>query len=183
MSGQILNYCQQKKIIYDILLSYIEEDGENEEDYQRLIIQIEIQNIREDVEELKEFLKLLSCVSNNHRRYILLINKIEKILLYFSEVLKHALPDFEIFEIFKNNPRIYHFLHKNKIINVTEDIIKLMNIDNNLQIFLPYFNKENELIKSEEVEEKLEIGENDSYLCKIIRDDLIDEFIEYIGEN
>ena len=129
MSGQseILNYCQQKKIIYDILLSFIEND--DDEDYQRLIEQIEIQNIREDAEEIKEFLKLLSSVSNNHTRNNYLISKIEKILLYFSETFKHALTNLEIFDIFKNNPRIYHFLHKNRIIEVTEDIVKIMNTD------------------------------------------------------
>lgn len=30
---------------------------------------------------------------------------------------------------------------------------------------------------------KCQIGENDSYLCQLIRDDLVDDFIVYINKN
>ena len=117
--------------------------------------------------------------------------------------------NFEIFELFKSNKLIILFLLKKQIIKLDEFIIdEILNYQKELIPKYCHFfiNEINEFIKNNEYfsylkekiieieleikeldinfpnqyEEKRLIGENDSYICSLIRNDLVEDFIAYV---
>lgn len=179
-------YISKIKSIQDALLSYIDEENQDDELYHRLI---ELK-IHEDNDNFKAFLYLISKISNTHYRSHEFYNKIDKLLHNFkNEILKNY-SNPAIFDIFSSNKRIILFLIQSNIINIDEYILSQLQIKN----YLPYFSpeikklgktaeKEDETNESfEDFENKRLTGENDSYLCKLIREDSLEEFVKFINK-
>ena len=160
--------------------------------------------IQEDPYELYEVLQLLLNISNNHHQTPNFFTKVFQILIHLKNDIQKNYSNYEIFDIFKDNKRILLFLIKEKIIAIDKTIIKsMMNtkyLDRNYQFYFypeikEYIGDLNQLFiefkiindsetQENEVnfEEKREVGENHSYICTLIRNDSIDEFISFTNQ-
>ena len=192
----IQSYFNQMKMIQSIILNYIESYHNAEENYQNIIQFFNDQKIKTNKYLLKSILHLLLKISNNHYRLPYFFIKIENIIQYLLENIKQTWSNFEIFHIFKSNKRILLFLIEEKIIDIDSKIYKIINNGkyaqaNYTEYFFPeikhYLNEEqNEALFEkyhEKFEEKRKTGENDNYICELIRNDLIDNFISYVNQN
>ena len=190
----IQEYIEKKKVIQSLLLNYIENDNK-EETFQNLIKSIEDQKILNNHHEFKLLLCLILKVANNHYRTSDFFFKIEKIFNVFKKDIKKNFSNSEIFNLFKNNKRILLILIKEEIITIDKTISSVMTEYKYEEMKYPkYFFPEiknfiNEsLIESnnketnDQFEEKRKNGENDNYICQLIRNDMIDEFITYVNQ-
>ena len=198
----IQEYIDEQKKYYEAILSFLSNEEElniDDELHQFLYDQF---NSKEK-ERMRSILKLISKISKNHHRYPTFFNKIEQILDKFSSEIKQTFSNSEIFQIFKSNKRILYFLFNEKIITPDESLFQCINQNENLSIqFYAYFYSEfknffdeklKETIESElkkfEInkdtleffDEKRKEGENDDYLCQMIRDDSVESFISHVN--
>ena len=199
----IEEYINSLKNIYNSLIEYIDSEKEEEdESYIQLKQIIEDQNISEKVDDLHELLIMIDKISNDHHRQTGFFKKIERILLFLSTAIKQALPNYKIIDIFQFNKRILLILFKNKIVNVDDHFIDLITTkdgiiysDNRYFLFneikdqIPNSLKESiesELLEKDpdifdDFDKKCEIGENHSFICELIRNDSIEEFVQFIN--
>lgn len=127
-----------------------------------------------------------------------------KMIQYLIQKKISDISNFEIYQIFKNNKRILLLLLEQGIIRPDEIIISDIMITNDKNNF-PYshylysgiksFIDKNEIKKieneikqkyDEEItifEEKCRTGENDSFICSLIRQDSVEDFISYVNRN
>ncbi|KAK8845164.1 hypothetical protein M9Y10_021346 [Tritrichomonas musculus] len=195
-------YIQEKKNLQSVLLEYLEDESEADQSYDNFHKVINDQQIIESQQEFKSLLYLINIIGNHHHRSHYFIKKIEKILDHFKEDIKKYLSNSEIFEFFKYNKRILLFLIEEKIL-VIDMYIALQIACNEFvdQKYSEYFAPEvkpfitDELIdklggqKEETAKEhdkyffeKRKEGENDDFLCNLIRLDKIDEFVTYANQ-
>ena len=132
----ILNYIKKMKDLYNILLSYLDNCTEDEEDFFLLFDFIENQKIKENKDELIEFFLIVVNICNNHHRNKFFLQKIEKIISSFFDIFKKNFIEPEIFHIFETNKRILFFLIQNKIITLTNKEMKIGNFT--YRIYLNY---------------------------------------------
>ena len=182
------NYISQKKEFLKVLLSFLDTQ-DNNDDQQLLFELIDSQKFSENREELKELLYLLSKISKNHHRTPNFFIRIEQILLYCDDQIKQTFSNNEIFSIFKTNKRILLFLFENKTIAMNDFIFQYLKSKNNdgyfspeIQKFIKNENSEISIESTSNFEEKRKIGENDDYICELIRNDSIDEFVIYVNQ-
>ena len=196
---EIQNYTEKMKKLQNNLLKFIENSSEY--DFQQYLNFIESNEIQNNREEFRQFLLLISKISNNHYRQQGLIKKIENILQYFSEKMKQTFSNSDIFNLFNNNKRILHFLFNQEIITIDEYIInEILEKDDQFRFFfIPEMKQIEEKVPQvktieqklldinknafDNYEEKRQIGENDSYICSLIRQDSIEEFIIYYNKS
>ena len=203
----IQEYMDEMKTIHSIIITFLDNEGNVEENFQNTINRFDDHKVHDDRHKIKLLLHLFTKLINNHYRSPNFFNKFERILLYFKGDMKKYFPNWEIFNIFKSNKRILLFLIDEKILFIDKYIINsfLIGQNSNKYIdsdYLQYFSleiqqfvsrnrgfKKNKLIKSipKEIPEKFyedrKHGENNNYICKIIQKDLIDEFIEHVNQN
>ena len=76
------------------------------------------------------------------------------------------------------------FLINEKLLNLNEKIATIISSKNKpSQInYIEYLCQKNDENDSQLLNEKLSIGENDSYICELIRNDSIDDFIIYVNQ-
>ena len=153
-------------------------------------------------QEIKPFLYIISKISNNYHRSPDFFDKIENLLLFIKDQIKQSFSNFEIFNIFKSNKRILLFLFKEKFIIPDQKIVKIFTEEKYQKNgYLNFFyeeikfhlkdeisqkiEKENKLIESDSLlfEEKRKNGENENCICKMIQNDLIDDFISHVSLN
>lgn len=189
-------YIKQKEVLYDALLEFIEDSNSDlefssendDENFDKLLQTIEEQNIANIGQEFEHFLKLIVCIANHHKRHQNFFVKIEKILLFFKEKIVNFMTNIQIYNIFEGNKILLLFLIKEKFVTINEEVCNLMkkkkekNGLNFSDFFIPEMpNFSPQSIDIAEYEEKRRIGENDSYICTLIRQDLIEEFVQYIN--
>ena len=122
--------------------------------------------------------------------YHLAVKKIEQILHFILKHIKQIVSDFDLFDIFKNNKRNLLFLLKNKYIKINGTILNfIQQKPSYFEFFYPEIKKFSaDLISNfdpeqiENFEEKREIGENDSYICQLIRNDSIEDFVSFVNQ-
>ena len=205
---ELEQYIAEKTDLYQKLLEFIDDGGE--EEYQKLEKALESQKIKENQPEIRIFIGLVSKICNNHHRLDNFFNKIEKILFFMKEVIKQTYSNIEIFNIFKSNKRILYFLFKENFIDFDESISKRITSENffihakypnyfitEIKKFIP--NKlqkryesqnrnllnlrKNEKINDDDFEKMRNIGENETHICQLIRNDSVDDFISYVNQN
>lgn len=186
------SYLEKKQAIQNALLEYIEKSDNVEENYQNFITIINDQKIKEDPIELKSLFHLILKISKHHYRTQDFFAKIEKILQNFSNEIKTNHSNFEIFNIFKGNKRILLYLIKNDLLKIDKTIAQIMTENNKYieanypQYFYPeikqFIGDKYKTEITDDFEEKRSQGENDDYICGLIRKDSIDEFISYVNE-
>ena len=148
------------------------------------------------------FLRLISKISNNHHRGHNFISKLERILINYKKIIIQNFTNMEIFKIFKGNKRILLFLLEEKIIIMEKDIVekfftnKYRNAEYpkyfspEIKPFMDFFlftknHWDNQIMTElpQNFNELRKIGENESFICELIRNDSIDEFISYVNKN
>ena len=187
----ILNHFTKIRHIQEIIFSILNENLYQNLSFQDFIQYLEDQKIRENPHEIKLILHLISRISQNHHRTEQFFYKIEFILKTFKEEMKKFFSNFGIFNIFKSDKRILLFLFEEGIITLDKTIYYIItSFPYQKRDFPLYFSPEIKAFKNDEnrkmdenefkiFEEKRKIGENDSYICQLIRDDSIEEFIAY----
>ena len=158
---------------------------------------------KKDPEFLKDILLTLSKICKNYHRPPDFYHKMEQILIYFKNDIKQSLSNLEIFKIFKKSEMILLILLDKKIISLNVPAFRSICLQVDLTKFcyflnsymLPFIRKklvninsysmEEELLnlKIENYDEKRRKGENDSYICDLIRNDLIEEFVTHVNKN
>ena len=192
-------FIQKNKEMYNQLINFIDEENGSDEDYSNLI---NLLNIQDKKEELKEILHLLANITTNHHRSPVFFNKIELIIINYRESIKQKFSNLEIFNIFKDNKRILLFLIKEQLFNIDQNISYIIFGDdkyskqNYPSYFYPelkklqykstkdqesYFETVEKMISEnpELFERNRLLGENEKDLCEIIRKDSIDDFLKY----
>ena len=192
-------FIEKMKLLEEQFLNFIENECEETE----FITEIEKSNIKSNPYELEEILHMISKIANHHFRNQLFLQKIYQVLLFLKEDIQKNFSNFEIFQLFKNNKPILLFLLKQQIIIPDEKIAHFLTIDkyyrrnypiyffNEFQDFFPpkiqtkIKNKLNPYIENdpELFEQNRMNGENESYVCSLIRNDNIDDFIIYLNKN
>ena len=196
------NYLEQSNEITDMILHYIDNDDESDEYFVKIIKHIQKLDEDRNIETIRLFLKIFSSLSRNHNRQHDLINKIEKIIISLKSIIMTNISNIEIFKIFEKNPRMLFTLFEHGMITSDYTLYPLMFKNR----YSPYYKlrhflfpvikktlcqKKVDKVKSELqtlyniqdfelFEKKCKIGENDSPICEIIRNDEIDEFITYV---
>ena len=173
-------YLDKIKCIYTALLNYFDEQVDPEKKFEDLIQLLKDNNIIENKDDFKLFIKLISKISTNHNRGYDFIEKIEKILQHFKAHIKKSMNDSEIFAIFKESKRIILSLIEGSIIKVDDSFFNLL--DTNLELKENYKSYFFPIKQDEDFEAKRKEGENDSYIASLIRNDSIDDFISYVNE-
>ena len=191
---EVHEYIDKMKAIQTCLLKYLDEEaGDN---YNKLIELIDELQVSENRSELKSILQLMSAVIQNHHRSSNFFTKIEKILINYIIYIKQFFTKTEVYEFFQPNQRILLFLLQNDLIS-SDDLLKLSRdyigyfypeikekIDENLLKKIENTNKETLAnFNEEEFSKNRLVGENDSYVCKLIREDSIEEFIKYFNQH
>ena len=200
---QSQKYIESYKKMYDSILSFIENPETNDDDFQDLIEIINIQ-LNENKQEELHFLYMIQYISNNHHRNESLFAKIFKIILYYSNQIKKTFSNIQIFDIFKKNKIILLFLFDNRIIDIDENIFQLIynTFEKNGNCYSYFFYPEIKnfldekskkdiedsfLAKDDNIFENFEQnrhkGENHSYICSLIRQDSVEEFVAYVNRN
>ena len=186
----IPKYMKTKNKIYNLLLEFVESDSCDDYNFYAILTK----NI--DI-ELKSFLSLLSKVSKNHHRTPIFNQKIKQILIYLANNITKYFSNSEIFDIFKSNKQILYILFQNHILNANEYVSQSILSNPKLSHFFypeiqKFINEEDkEKLKNElqlendstlsPFEAKRQNGENDLYICSLIRNDSIEEFVSYIN--
>ena len=191
-------YIKDMKNIQENLLIYIENDANTEEKFQNLNTILDNLKIRENQHELKSLLHMILKIANNHHRGPDFFTKIERLITIFKDEMTKNFSNSEIFTIFKTNKRILLFLIEDGILILDNYVAKkfLSNqyIKNKYpQYFFPELKpfidekwiKKTKLKKMMNIDwvkgmnkelpdnfyENRKIGENESYICKLIRKD------------
>ena len=200
---EIKDYLKNKKAIQKSILEYLNDESNTEENYQNLInILNEDQNIREYRSEFQEFLLLLSKISKHHQRTPDFISKITKTLLIYKAEIKQTFSNLELYKIFKNNKLILLSLIEEDIITpdraLANTVFQLKEEKPEFffyffSIFKKFYQKRKRQKIEEEMkrftqddeelfEQKIRKGENDHYICELIRNDSIDDFISHVNQ-
>lgn len=209
----IIAFINEMKRIEESILQFLEDvttDGIDQSNFRHFLDDL---NIKDDKNKLKEFLRLLSNISNNHHQFKGLFNKVEQIMTFYLEDIKRFFSETEIFQIFCQNKRILLFLFETKTLIPNKNMYyffrngKTIDENNDLKYFYiefkPFIDEEKAIIQKiqerkfrvkitmtenniiddlELFKKKRRIGEIDNHLCEIIRDDLIDDFIQYVNQ-
>ncbi|KAK8843672.1 hypothetical protein M9Y10_024735 [Tritrichomonas musculus] len=199
---EIESVIREKKEIYSSLMEFIE--ATENADFELLIKDFESHVNFKNKEEIKSILQLISKISDNHHRLPDFIDKLNQIIQNLLKEIRPPITDFEIYKIFKYNKRVLLLLLEQEFIRpdniIISDIMKMKDRNNfpysrYLYSGIKSFINENEsrAIESEIkqkydqdlniFEEKCRIGENDSYICSLIRQGLTEEFISYVKRN
>lgn len=182
MYPKIQKYFLQKKYLYEAITSFLENSQYFDFNY----------FIRSKKEEFKKILDILACISNYHHKTAEFSSKIKQILLNYREHIKSTFSNSELLNIFKSSKEILLFLLESRLITI-EDLYDQFQYNEMCHFFFPEIRDKIHDQKVEELEleltenilpgfnEKRRIGENDSYICQLIRQDSIKEFVFYVN--
>ena len=203
----IEEYFTKKTIIQENLLKLLDDERNDEEKYDDLCQILEDIKIRDNCHELRLFLRFISKISDNYHRNPTFFMKIDRILGLFKDEIKQYYSNTEIFNIFKKNKRILLFLLEEKIMFIDEYILKIMtSMKYKNEKYPQYFAPEIKSIVNEkyqnnndfdkkllvewankELPENFNVlrkeGENKNFICKLIRNDSVVDFIAYLNKN
>ena len=113
--------------------------------------------------------------------------------MYFKNEIRHDFSNHQLLLIFKKCRRILLFLFEEQLIIMDNFIYWSLNYEKNTPYVLYFYSYsdnyiicqfylDNISLFEDDFENKVKIGENDSYLCELIRNDSINAFIEYINK-
>ena len=185
--------------IQECFLNFINEVELSDEKFQEIKQTIENLIKANDSQKIKLILHLISKISNNTYRSEHFFDQIEKILSLLTDTIINMFSNFSIFNIVKNNKRILLYFIEKKVITIDESIAKIITSSKyqrykydiyffpEIQNFISEQHK-NKLIDwfkenpIDDFEKRRKDGENDSYICSLIRNDSIDDFIIYVNQ-
>ena len=193
-------HINEMKSIQDMFQDFFDDIPNEDELLEKIIQELTKQNILQDNQKIVSFLRFISISTNHYHRYPTFFNKITSFLLKIKDQIHEHLTNFELFMIFKKNKLLLLYLFKEKIIIPDEEIstqIMFEKYQNKSypQFFWPEFKSffsefHNDKISKElkgknlddnSFEQRRKIGQNDHYICQLIRDDSIENFIAHIN--
>ena len=182
---EIQTYVQEMKEIQKHILDYIGNSEATDSDFDKLIFFLNDVNICENTLKFKETFLIIGNIASFHQRSSSFLNKIEKICLYFKDYIVRSYLMLEFMFLF--DKRMILFLFEQKFFSFTESFAYLLNSVKYENFFLIEIM---ETISKESTNEekymsfkqKREKGENPHYICQLIREDLIDEFVVYVNK-
>ena len=193
-------YFDHKKELNREILALYEDD--NNSHAKEFIDFIKKEKIEDNIEELRIFLRIFSETVSNHHNTKNIINIIKDVLSPFVEKIKASFSNLEIFDLFSNNKFILLILFELKVLAIEEPITAILrwkrDVNNTkfCHFFYPelknHLDENDQKIIEDELKEidpniltnfseKRQEGENDSYICKLIRQDSTIEFISYVN--
>ena len=183
----ISKYFKTQSQLEQLILATLQNDENTEENFEILYNFVIEHKILQNKKDLLLMLKCLISISNNHQRSKVFFHKIERIFLILKmrKEMKESFHNTELFNLFKCNKRIILFLIREKIL-IPNDIISQFIIleQNPFQDYYSYFTFDQEDENQQIIfDEKRFLGENDSSICEIIRNDLINEFLIFIQQD
>lgn len=196
------------KEIQKILINFLNDEGNNENSVIQYFNDI---SEKQNLQQFKELLHLLLNIANNYHRKPCFYKIYEEIFRLFKDDIKKNFTNNQILRMFVSNKLILLILFKEKILVPDEYVFSVFQSDYSkkhyLQFFYPeikdflddkkvedfnsrFFQYESELILNiENIEKDFELfeinrknGENDKYICKLIKDDAVEEFISYVNQ-
>ena len=187
-NASLREYLSDKKKLHQQILDYIDHSDNLEEHFQSLSQTIQEQKIQEFKYKLFEMLNLISKIADNHKRCRDFFSKIEKLLLIFKNEFSKFFSNYDIFDIFKNNKRLLLFLIEERIIHFDDKIISVISTFQFSFQYFHYFQPEiNQIIKMinidpvpQDFNEKRRKEECDEYVCQLIINDSIEDFITHV---
>lgn len=205
---EMQEYLAEMSMIYNNILDFIDSDKDQEQKYKYLASFFDDTQIHNNQFELIEILNTILQIANEHQRSPNFFNKIEKILLLFKEDIKNHFTNFAIFRFFQTNNRILLFLINERILIIDDSVSNAMKgewhlknyqmirfqDDSNIvnKPFELYFSPElnptdnfifNNKYNKDEFDQLRKNGENDQYICQLIRNDSIKEFIQHVNSS
>ncbi|KAK8838914.1 hypothetical protein M9Y10_032373 [Tritrichomonas musculus] len=202
----IHDIMEDLKSIQNNILNFLEEESNLDEQSEPLDRMLP-KNILQDRHKVKLIVYLIVNIFNNYQHNKDFYLKIDQILNHFVPAIKNYYSNNEIFNFFKTNKRLLLFLFDNNVITMNSYILETITkgkykSENYPEYFYPeieiylnqqttdknYKNKYSRLMKRlksgqyKNHEEYRKIGENDDYICRFIRDDLIDEFVAHVSQ-
>ncbi|KAK8867115.1 hypothetical protein M9Y10_010087 [Tritrichomonas musculus] len=195
----IQNYVNNMKKIQEIILDFLENNATYEEFLRKFTISLNNEKIRENRNDLRLVLRIISHIAAYHYRTKGFFDKIGEILLLLKDEITSFYTQFEIYDIFEKCSPILVFLYENKFIEPnSESFERLFRLDgDSYKYFIPQFKSFFDHLELEKVKKeysqmdidlelfksKQKIGENDSYICQLIRDDSVEEFIAFVNRS
>ena len=193
------DYINQKKDLYSILIQFFDCENENTDVYFEDLINIIIsQKIQEKYSELKLLVNLIISIFDYHNRSNNFISKIKKLIHYLKDSIIKIFSNYEVFEFVKDNKFLLLIFIKDNIIHIDSNIIESFRVnDKYLLYFYPEIKDKIDAEELEQIEEDLnkyypeilddfenirECGENELYICSLIRNDSVEEFIIYMNK-
>ena len=192
----IKTFMNKMQNIQEKILDYLNEEESQES---QLFEFFNEQKLRDNKHDFKIFLHFISKISQNTCQTSYLFPKIFGILKFFQEDITKYFSNNEIFNIFKSSKRILLFLFENKIITMNEFISHVMKSKKYknryyIEFFYPeikpfiseaisssIISEHPEILTIEEFDKLRKTGQNSYYVCELIRNDSIDEFIKYVN--
>ena len=197
---KLQEFIETIKEFYQVLLDYVDNESVNDKEslFAELSKKIQIINQRNSPNDLKMILSLILHIANNHYRNPSFVERIEEVLSYLKAQIEQTLSNSEIFKIFSKNKLILNILFKNDLIKIDQSILNFLMSRKDYRLYFYFeikpFLKE-EQVKSIEQEllsinsdifymfnENSKLYDNDSYICSLIRNNQIDEFITYCNQ-
>lgn len=194
MNGQ--QYLKMMKKLQQTFLDILDNESDSQ-DYSP-IKEIINESILKNRYSMTSILKMILKISNNYYRSFNFFQKVEQILLYFKDQIQLFFSNEELFDIFKSNKRILLFLINESLLHIDSSIYeKLRDEKFWKRYYIKYFLNECQQFLSEplineiknelgdilnDFEQNRKIGENHNYICILIRNDSIKEFIIYINK-
>ena len=188
---EIQEYIEKLEKIQNCLLIFIESENDFEENYQNVVNIFEDQkNILNNRQDFGIIHHILIGISNYHHRGPIFFEKIEKIFLILKDYYTKYFSNMELFELVSSNKRILLHFIKQKMITMNEAIYSRISKERKFtkEYYCYYLKKDIYSFLSipleypEEEAEKVRNGENDTEICQIIRNDMIEEFIIFINK-
>lgn len=189
-------YFMQKREIQNQILLFIENPNHDNIGYIQLTSFFNNNlNLQKKKEDLKDVCTLLTNITNECHRNSLFFNKIEQIILYLKKYIMSSFTNLKIYRIFQKCKLILFILIKNQIMKVDQDVFDKLSVDHKYY-FHPelksFYNEdkirdiENTMCQNDpdvfiNFDEKRQNGVNDSEICKIIRNDSIQEFVTFLN--
>lgn len=198
-----------KKEIQRSFIYFLKEETNCDKNFKNFIDLYENQTNKNYWNDFNEKMNLIITILSNFNPNVNLYNKIELFFKYFEDEIKYNLTDIELFNLSKKNKLILFVLFKNKILIPNSTIYDLLfestTKELKLSMFLfpefkEYFDaKMNKKIRGilfyqykldindpkfvENFNEYRKSGINQNYICELIRNDSIVEFIVYVNKN
>lgn len=200
---EIEDFIKKLKDIYPKFIDFIDNTDDLEIKFQVLIDSFEKHEILEKKEGIRQILKLIAAIANNHYRTTNFFNKLEKIIQYLLKDKKSPISDYIPDYRLNFSKRILFYLFEKEFIEPDESFFRYFfkQRKSNEKLFYylyPALKKylseseqkhiESEIFKKFKVpidtfKAKCLIGENDSYICSLIREDSIESFITFINQS
>ncbi|KAK8837292.1 hypothetical protein M9Y10_036722 [Tritrichomonas musculus] len=192
---EISKYIREKRELYENIIQYIENPtGDYQNDLNHLNVLLDNQKQEENREKLEQLLRLISCIADNHERSEFVFRNICELLKFYQDKIKELFSNIDLFNIFENNKAILLFLFDTKIITIDAKISneKILLIEEYKKLFFPeikvFLDKEKiaeiekDISSIDSFDQKRHEGENDSYVCYLIRQDAAEDFITYVNQ-